>query len=323
MSFVYVTNVLYRQGRNDKTVELPALFTETGIVISHLRYIALNHDRSQSWLMKSAYSLKLLIQWLQAKEDNFSSTVQLLQEFCRALSSGTIDYDRVDDPSGLFWKPRQPTDVNNILCQITQYTDWLERQEDYPESRINPFRKATNYEQRLAWCAYYHQNFHALTGYLMTKNNALKTVSKTRTVTAPLTPKVNHEYFFRFPEDKIDELLCKGLVRAHSDPSMPEHERLDYKNIAITMLMHYGGLRVSEVFHIYTCDITLHPVEQQAALVHVYHPSYGASPDPEYANRKEYLDAVYGMKPRNKYPFNSRLFAGWKVPALSDGRHFV
>ena len=319
MPFTYVAQVLYRANRNSKATELPALVTESGLIISHLRYLAFNHARSQSWITKSVHALKLLIRWIQANDGEFDSVVKLLQSFVSALSTGTIDYEQVNDPMGLCWQPRQPVEVNNILRQVTQYTDWLEQQKGFEESRVNPWRKATDYEQRLVWCAFYHKKDNVFLSHLMTREGAMETIAKARQVTGPKVPRVQKERVFRFPEGRIDDFLYKGMVRSHTHELMPESERLDWKNIAITLLMHYGGLRISEVFHLYTCDISLDPNDRKAAQVKVYHPAYGQSPDPCYANRKEYLEAM-GMKPRHTYSFNSRLFAGWKIPVMTDDR---
>lgn len=321
MSFCYVLYVLYKTDRTGRTLELPALFTESGVVISHLRYLSFYHDRSQSWITKSIYALKLLIEYIQANTHSFDSVVELLKSFISALSAGTIEWTKLDDTSGLYWKPRQPVDVNNILRQITQYTGWLETQKGYKKNRANPFREATDYEQRLAWCAYYQKKSSIFLGHLMDRSTAMEAIAKARFITAPRAPLIRNEKLFRFPEEKMPELLSNGLIKAHTHSQMPEYKRLDYKNIAITMLLHYGGLRISEVMHLYLGDITLDP-SNYGALVRVYHPAYGQSPDPDFANRKAYLNARYGMKPRNEYRFSERLFAGWKIPVLTDKRNF-
>ncbi len=234
---------------------------------------------------------------------------------------GTIDYEQMDDPSGLYWKPRQPSDARILLGLITQFSDWLARQNDFDESRINPWRQATTYEQKLAWCAWYHKKEAVFLSHLMTHDKGMERVSKARTVAITRPPPVLQERFFRFPESRIEDLLTKGLVRAYSNSLMPDQERLDYKCICITLLLHYGGLRISEVMHLYCVDITLDPHDDNAAQVQVYHPVYGQAPDSGYINRKDYLQRKYGLKPRTEYRFSERLFAGWKIPLLTDSRY--
>lgn len=133
---------------------------------------------------------------------------------------------------------------------------------------------------------------------------------------------VEHEYAVRFPEDQFEKLLFLGFKN---------DEKNDFKSQAITMLMNYGGLRKSEIFHIYTCDITL--IERRdknkmgspkirEAQVRVYHPELGASPDPNYRNRREYLLATTSYQPRNKYLISERLFSGWKSPKLTSKENY-
>lgn len=84
---------------------------------------------------------------------------------------------------------------------------------------------------------------------------------------------IDFEYAVRFPEDQIERLIYLGFER---------NGKYDYKSQAITMLMNYGGLRKSEIFHIFTSDITLNPNRPKEALVRVYHPELGTSPDPQF-----------------------------------------
>ncbi len=57
--------------------------------------------------------------------------------------TGTIDYIKLNDPLGLYWKPCPIQGANDILFHITHYTDFLAHQEGYSSSRIKPYRKAT------------------------------------------------------------------------------------------------------------------------------------------------------------------------------------
>jgi hypothetical protein len=84
-------------------------------------------------------------------------------------------------------------------------------------------------------------------------------------------------------------------------------------------LMHYGGLRISELFHIYLSDITEDPNIEDGAFVLCFHPELGSSPDQAYANRREYLAAEYNFEPRNL--LINRYHAGWKSPALKDAEN--
>ncbi len=288
--------------------QLPAVYTRSGILISHLRYLAWYSEKSDSWKEKSIFAVRLLIDYIEATP-GFGKTTTLLKNFTEALVTGTIDYQTSDDPLGLFWKPRNLTVANNILFHITHYTDFLARQDGYDQSRVNPFRKATGWEERLNWCAYYHKQANVFLSHLSSYSEAQKAAAKKRLVYTPIQLMISNDKAERFPEDKIERLIHEGFV-VKGKP--------DYRSQAITMLLNYGGLRKSEIFHIFTSDITIHPNHQNEALVRVYHPIYGKSPDPKYKNRVEYLLSDSTYKPRNNYRITERLYSGWKNPLMTS-----
>ncbi len=310
MPFVTKVNVSYTDSDSGLSFDLPALFTESGLIVSHLRYLAWFHQKSSSWKERSVFSLKLLIEYINARTIQSSTATDLLKSFSTQLVTGTIDYDSFDDPLGLFWKPRKIRDSNSILFHITHYTDFLARQAGYETSRINPFIKSTNHEERLNWCAYYQQQRNVFLNHLSTPRNQ----DQVRLIGHHQDHNIDNDKVFRFPEHELERLIYLGFNK----DSIP-----DYKSQAITMLLNYGGLRKSEVFHIYISDITQNPLKPEEALVRVYHPEFGSSPDPYYKNRAEYLMGTTHYKPRNKYRLSERLFAGWKSPLLTsrDG-HF-
>ncbi len=288
--------------------QLPAVYTRSGILISHVRYLAWYSEKSDSWKEKSVFSVRLLIDYIEAAP-GFTKTTTLLKSFTEALVTGTIDYQTSDDTLGLFWKPRDLTVVNNILFHITHYTDFMSLQEGYDERRVNPFRKATGWEERMNWCAYYHKQSNVFLNHLSSYSEAQKSAARKRIVYSPIQLMISNDKAERFPEDKIDGLVNDGFVVR----GIP-----DYRSQAMTMLLNYGGLRKSEIFHIFTSDITIHPNHEDEALVRVYHPVYGKSPDPRYKNRTEYLRSETNYKPRNSYRITERLYSGWKNPLMTS-----
>src|SRR5439155_18769680 len=99
----------------------------------------------------------------------------------------------------------------------------------------------------------------------------------------------------------------------------------------ITMLMHYGGLRMSEPFHLYVRDVVPDPIHTDRALVRIYHPSLGTAPPdwldakgrPTKCNRLAYLNGKYAMRPRDEYASSDQWHAGWKGNALDAKGHFM
>jgi len=321
MAFVYKIKTKYSTDLTGRELLLPAICTENGILISHLRYLAENANRSQSWRERSLFSLILLIKYINANQGCFVSTTKLLKSFVLALVEGTINPITSEDPSELFWSPRKQVDVNCLLSHITRYTDYLARQDGSEYSRINPFTKASSLEQRLNWCAYYHKNANVFLNHLSDNADSRKHLIYSREIKGPIPPLVNTEAVVRFPDHEFKNLMLNGFVFPHSNEVMESHQKYDYKNQAATILLNNGGLRISELFHIYISDIVVDKKNQEA-VVRVYHPSSGESPDKKYRTRREFLAKYYGLRPRNDYPKSERLHSGWKDPLLTDRRYF-
>ena len=309
MPFVKKIYTNYKNCSSNLTYSLPALLTEKGLIISHLRYLAWFNYKSDSWKERSCFALSLLLKYLDAVPEVKKAT-DALKSFTETLVIGSIDPETFTDPLGLYWRPRSLRDANNLLFHITHYTDYLVLQEDYSAERVNPFRKATSYEERLNWCAYYHKQSNVFLNHLTNHSEQIEQHKRVRLVESFNENVFSTEYAVRFPEQHLERLLYLGFLKRDGTP--------DYKSQAIAMLLNYGGLRKSEVFHIYVSDITLNPNYPKEALVRVYHPSLGEAPDVGFKNRREYLLATTSYKPRNTYLGSERLYAGWKNPLLTS-----
>lgn len=306
--------------RNDKTgreLRLPAIITEGGLLISHLRFLADKTSNGQSWRDRSTFAVMLLIKYINANEGAFEQTTELLRSFRDALDLGTINSSDLSDPSGLYWSPRSPDDVNSIIQYITTYTDWLAKQSDYETKRANPFRLATSVEQRLNWCAYYHRQDNVFLNHLESTEDVKEENRYVREIARRGSARIYDEEVKKFPSDKIIPLLELGFVRANKENDANPDKRIDWKGRAITLLLNNGGLRKSEALHLYLTDIKP-DVKRHEAVVRVYHPSTGASPDKNYRSRREYLAKRYLLKPRTDYLKSERLHLGWKAPALTS-----
>lgn len=317
MAYVLKVKARYRSDNTGRVLRLPALLTESGLLLSHLRYLAKAVNRGQSWRERSTFAIMLLIKYMNANEGLFDKTVELLESFNTALRAGTINAADLTDPSGLYWKSRSAEDADTLLQLITHYSDWLARQPEYGAVQANPFRKATSTEQRVFWCAYYHKNDNVFLNHLSSGREAASKSAFSRQVQLQGRSPVNLDEVKKFPEEHINRLLDEGFIRAenikHPDPNM----RADFKGRAITLLMHHGGVRKSEIFHLYLNDISIDKVRLEA-VVRIYHPSEGAAPEKQYADRQEYLMRKFQRSPRTMYLKSERLHAGWKAPVLSS-----
>lgn len=100
-------------------------------------------------------------------------------------------------------------------------------------------------------------------------------------------------------------------------PALTEHDFIDYKGRAITLLLHYGGVRKSEVFQLYLQDL-IPDFKRGELVVRIYHPALGKSPVKGYRNRREYLLKMFGLVPRTDIPRSKAMHAGWKAPLLDE-----
>lgn len=305
MSFVIKRAVNYKAGEGRPSFRFPALFTESGLLISHLRFLHENRYKSQSWLERNPFAVELLLKYIERQLSSFSSATELLRAFVEALQFGTIQEGK--DRSGLFWTPRRNEDVNVLLRHITEYCDYLDTIHGTDLPKLNPLRKATHAEERLQWCAYYRRHSRSFFNHLAKLSQPQ--LSFARKVRGPERHLVDVEDVYRFPEDRIQDLLFHGFVSASGEP--------DYGSQLIVMLMHFGGLRLSECFHIYAHDVDIDQ-KSGSALISVFHPSDGKSPDECFSKRNEYLVHKYRLSPRNEYSRSHKLYAGWKGPLLKN-----
>ncbi len=317
MSYVLKSKCRYKVDRTGSVYEFPCILTQSGVLTSHVQYLFKNRGKSQSWIEKSNSSVTLLIKYIDAHTQSLSEKqkvkgVELLRNFTAALNIGTIDLNG-RDPSGLFWKVRNTRDAQVILYHITRYTDYFSERNEC-QIPVNPFIKASHTEEKINWCAYYHHQAGVFLNHLEDRKAITEKMQWVRAIQSDRPEVIANEKVVRFREDKIEVLLKYGFLK--QGDKYP-----DYKNQLITMLMHYGGLRLSETFHIYVNDIIC-DYKRNEAVVRVYHPASGESPESPKQLRKTYLQEKYALKPRNEYSKNLRLHAGWKVPLLTNKKRY-
>lgn len=321
MAFALHINTRYINDNTGREIELPGLLTQDGILISHIRYLASTKKQgfSPSWRERSRYAIKLLLDYIRANEGLFDKALPLLEGFVMSLRMGTINIETQTDPSGLFWRPRGTEDERVLLGHVTAYTDWLAAEPAYKATRANPLVKATSDEERMNWCAYYHKQANVFLNHLSSRDEAAKEARVSRKVQASRRSKTSGRISKRFPESEYHNLLENGWVKRTTDPHAQPEDFIDYKGRAITILLHQGGLRRSEPFHLYLSDIICDH-KNKDVIVRIWHPSNGRVEfEDGYANRQDYLNRRYRLRPRTELRKSLALHAGWKNPLLVDG----
>lgn len=285
---------------------LPVIITENGVLDQFARYMHLNRLKSRSWQDSATFSVQLLLEYMEANQGFHETARALFTAFSNALYSGTI-MNR-NDPSGLWWWPRQSDDSGKLIGHVTRFTDWLARVNEDANLQLNPWREATRHEERLNWAAYSHRRDNAFLSHLW---RSKPQTNQSRVVRSSSMPVERQTPAKDFPEEYFDLLLSEGFRRRARDSRGPT----DLRNVLITYLMDYGGLRLSEALSLWSEDVS---VEAGEIIVRVYHPEEGLAPD-DKTNRAAYLQSQYGLQPRKRLvKATDPLFLGWKNSLITD-----
>lgn len=314
-----------------RVLHLPAIYVEGhGVLTTHLRYLRVHKNKSISWMSSAVRAIRLLLRYMQANEGCFETPQKMFEEFSDALLIGTCDSSGKDS-SDLRWKPR--SDAKDLIRHVTAFSDWLCDDSGGETQLLNPMRKASQWEKKLNLAAYHHKVNRAFLSHTFDTHHASKAAESTRNVSSSMDGSHTAEIEPAISFDECDflRLLEHGFRLNGVKSESPEHANYNLRDILITLLLHYGGLRESEPFHLYLDDISEDPERKGSALVKAHHPSDGIAPEHfrkeakrRKATRKEYLNQNFGIEPRWKHPKKSYR-SGWKKPLLDSksGKYFV
>lgn len=306
---------------NSKRLETPVVFVGSsfgnGLLKSHLEFLVQYRRKSMTWRNQSCKAMLLLLDYTDSMGDRFQYPQQMFASFSEALFEGTID-EKGDDESELNWKPRSPSTANMYIGHVTRFSEWLFNKTGDESNLLNPMRAATKHERICNLAAYHQRKHRAFLSHTYHDDKAYKNAQFTRTLQ-------RHKVRSKIPEAK----RLKSNVATHLiedgfwkyKPNFTKPEQLNLRNVLITMLLAYGGLRISEPFHIFVSDLYDDPIDPKSILVKVCNPVHADAPDDwcnmkgnMHDNRENFLLKKYGLLPRNKSNISS-YHAGFK----SDG----
>ncbi|MGA4313682.1 gamma-mobile-trio recombinase GmtY [Ralstonia nicotianae] len=290
----------------------------------------IDHGRSRSpaWERDVARSVGLFVDYLSTLRvslQDSSDRPEVLAMFAEALVGGTVDRNG-DDSTGLYWEPKTPSRAMLLLNAVTAFSDWLVNRFD--TTPLNPWRSSSMAERIAYWRRFDKRRARALLAHTYGRDETAARSAMARTVSVRRKLIVHEASQAKcFPQDRIWDLLREGCAFRGRNRSRYIHERLNVRDMLITILLHGGGLRESEPFHLYVSDVRIDPRSPDNALVRIYHPERGSAPE-DYtdpltgkrivADREEYLRVKWSMEPRNLSV--GRFHAGWKDLKLTDGR---
>lgn len=331
MTVITVLKATVSIDNSGRVFHIPAIFIEGhGVLTTHIRYLRVNKNKSISWMNSSVRAIRLLLNYMQANDDCFDTPQKMFEEFSDALRVGTCD-EQGKDLSELRWKPR--SDAKVLIRHVTAFSDWLCGDSGGETQLLNPMRKASQWEKKLNIAAYHHKVNRAFLSHTFDTQLDRKAAESTRNVSSSIDDShiAEVEPAISFDEADFQRLLEYGFRLNGVKSESPVHEKYNLRDILITLLLHYGGLRESEPFHLYLDDISEDPERKGNALVKVHHPSDGIAPQhfrkavkKSKATRKEYLNQNFGIEPRWRHPKKSYR-SGWKKPLLDSksGKYFV
>jgi hypothetical protein len=263
-----------------------------------------------------ARSLGLFIDFITTNSDAFLPQTErhrMFQAFADALVLGTVKEGT--DPSGLWWFPHSARAARRAVVEVTAFTDWL--YESGAANPVNPTRAATLAERLAFWQAWQRSSNASLLRHLKSASRARAQANTARVVDARRREPISTQGAKAFLEELFADLLTTGF--RHPRPL----RWTTMRDQMIALLLHGGGLRLSEALHLWVIDVFKAPDDPNEALVKVFHPSEGLVHyrDPKSGHtrplrRAEYLRLVYDRKPLTDLP--GRKAVGWKDPLLTD-----
>jgi hypothetical protein len=317
---VQVKAVVYPD-RTGTRVFVPTLISETGVLERLLRYqLEFRSAMSLSWQLNLLRAVRLFHQYTTANQGMFDSPHQGFQAFKTALENGTVGVDGLD-PSGLYWKPR-PQYADGFIHHLTMFSSWSKDRYGTPE--LNPKRSPTAHEAFMAYLSWFHGNRASLLGHAQSMHAAaLRAAEPINALPRSQLPTVAPQNP-AFPADRFLDLIFNGFFRGQRNPNQIPAGQL--RDALIAILMHGGGLRESEPFHLWFDDVCEHPQHPGLAWIRIGHPSLGSvsvknkiTGKIERTSKQDVL-AAQGLKPRTR--LIGQKHAGWKRPAL-DGKYFL
>ncbi|MDR9423838.1 MAG: gamma-mobile-trio recombinase GmtY [Marinobacter sp.] len=326
--------VFLQKQAHDRETKLPVLYLQADgqvrPVTTLIEYFNAHPLKSDSWRKNTARSLGLFWDYCVATSGDKSIWESqnphraAFRSFAHALLVGTLSIDDDSDSTGLYWPPTSQRATRNLVSALQQFIDWCVNQNLALPSATPKNGRPSSPEESIVFLAAAvrqarKEKERSLLGHLKsTKEVAQKIVEKERRKIVDLgreiAPPSGDQEAIDFPQHLIEPLLSRGFL-LNRDPSLPIFEQEDVTAKMITLLMLFGGTRISEPFHLWFNDVI--PDPNQGCKVVLRHPSEAAT---YLSGEGQKTRATYlrerGLRPRNTNGVGKSYRAGWKNLAV-------
>ncbi|WP_257325972.1 gamma-mobile-trio recombinase GmtY [Pseudoalteromonas rhizosphaerae] len=297
--------------------QIPILITAEGEIASVTDYLLLKEVNgvSNSSMISIIRVVSLLLDYMEANKDLFHNPTILFQTFAKRLYSGTIGEDGLD-PSGLYWLPSSTINVNKHINRLTAFTDWQAKR--LGNAPMNPLRDTTPHEYRLNYASWFRKNQSDYLGHIEDKS-INKTIRKARFIKGRSTLTHIDGDSIAFP-DKYWEAFFKHGLGGATDPRVILRDKL------VLLLIHGGGLRLSEAMALWVTDVFEDSHNPDIAIVKIYNEIDGKAPynwksRSGTQTREAYLKENYARIPRIK--MSGTNFLGWKSRVVDHKDNYI
>lgn len=258
-------------------------------------------ESSKSVMDKTCQAVESLLRYMDVNRDCFDSPRQLFTAFASRLYTGTIGADGAD-PSGLYWVPASRKTVDQLVNALTNFFIWLEH--NHGLENPNPLQPATRHEERIRYAAWHYKNINDFLGHISNKEPNEHT-KQVRSVSARRRQSSGGGSEQAFSEEFFPEFFNRGIGGA-------KDMRVALRDQLIVLLMHFGGLRISEALGLWISDVSVWPTNTTCALVKIYDELEGVAPDGWVGSnsrktRAAFLHENYARKSRRVIQGNSHL----------------
>ncbi|MEM5498133.1 tyrosine-type recombinase/integrase [Paraglaciecola mesophila] len=303
-------------------MKIPALYINEGkqpvLVNSLVEYFLAYPNRSLNWMRSNARALGLFYDYcsalavLHSTHEPVHFHKRILRQFGIALHKGTIDSATHTDDMQLFWPPSSLRNAKTILASLQNFIAWCDSDGLIPVSSDKQVTLPVNETTSLRFLAQASKaKAFMFLSHATTTNTIAENIKRRhdKEIVHLGTDNRGLGEAKTFPSELVTPLLQYGFVKDETS-NIPE-VREDITAKMITILLMFGGTRVSEPFHLWfndsipqidgTCKVLLrHPSEASTNLL-----------GEESVLRKVYLESR-NLLPRNNSRNSKSYKAGWK-----------